>query len=53
MDSDMKLVILLCVVFVGVPMIGLGLSDYQHSQCRLEGIRAQMPADDILKLCGK
>ena len=53
MDNDMKWVILLCVLFVGLPMIGMGLSDYHHSECRLEGIKAQMPADDILKLCGK
>ena len=53
MDNDMKWVILLCVIFIGAPLVGMALSDYQHSQCRLAGIQAQMPADDILKLCGK
>lgn len=23
------------------------------SECRIEAIKAQMPADDIIKLCGK
>jgi hypothetical protein len=53
MDSDMKWVVILMVAFIGMPMIGLGLSNYQQSQCRLAGIQAQMPADDIVKLCGK
>lgn len=53
MDSDMKWVILIFAVFVGTPLIGMALSDYQHSQCRLAGIQAKMPADDIVKICGK
>jgi CHASE1-domain containing sensor protein len=53
MDNDMKWVLLLVILFIGMPMVGLAFSDYQHSQCRLAGIQAQMPADDILKLCGK
>jgi hypothetical protein len=53
MDTDMKWVVLLCVAFIGVPMIGLALNDYQQSQCRLEAIKAAMPADDITKVCGK
>jgi hypothetical protein len=31
------------------------LAIYKHDvgQCRTEAIKAQMPADDIIKLCGK
>ena len=53
MDSDMKWVVLLCVAFIGVPLLGMGWSEHQQSQCRLEAIKAQMPADDIAKVCGK
>lgn len=27
------------------------VSEYQKGNCRTEAIKAQMPADDILKLC--
>jgi hypothetical protein len=53
MDNDMKWVVILVVAFIGIPLIGLALSDYNQSQCRLEAIKASMPADDITKVCGK
>jgi len=51
MDNDMKWVILLCAAFIGLPVAGMAWSEHQNSQCRLEAIKAQMPADDILKVC--
>jgi len=51
MDTDMKWVILLCVAFIGLPVAGMAWSEHQNSQCRLEAIKAQMPADEILKVC--
>ena len=45
----MKWVVLLMIAFIGLPLIGMALSEYQNSQCRLEAIKASMPADDILK----
>ena len=53
MDTDMKWVVLLMVAFIGLPLIGMALSEHQQSQCRIEAIKAQMPADDIGKVCGK
>jgi len=53
MDTDMKWVVILCVIFIGTPLVGLAVSDYNRSQCRLEAIKAAMPADDIRKVCGK
>jgi uncharacterized oligopeptide transporter (OPT) family protein len=53
MDNDMKWVVILVVAFIGIPLIGLALSDYNQSQCRLEAIKVSMPADDITKVCGK
>ena len=53
MDTEMKwaMIAMLCVIVL--PLVGLSLSDYHHSQCRLEAIKASMPADDIKKVCGK
>lgn len=53
MDSDMKWVVILVVAVIGVPLLGMGWSEHQQSQCRLEAIKASMPADDITKVCGK
>ena len=53
MDTDMKWVAMLLVAFIGIPLCGMALSDHNQSQCRLEAIKAQMPADDIAKVCGK
>jgi len=53
MDNDMKWVVVLMMAFIGMPLFGLALSDYHRSQCRLEAIKAHMPADDVTKVCGK
>ena len=53
MDGDLKWVGMLLLTFMIVPMCGLALNEYQHSQCRIEAIRAHMPADEIVKICGK
>jgi hypothetical protein len=53
MDNDMKWVVILMVAFIGIPLAGMAWSEHQQSQCRLEAIKAQMPADDIAKVCGK
>jgi hypothetical protein len=53
MDSDMKWVALVFAFVIGIPMVGLALNDYQKNTCRVEAIKASMPADDIAKVCGK
>jgi hypothetical protein len=47
---DKWVTILLMVVVVGMfsPVIFM---ERGKSECRIEAIKAQMPADDILKLC--
>jgi hypothetical protein len=52
MDSDMKWVVILIVAFIGVPLCSMTLSDYQHSQCRIEAIKAGVDADKINMACG-
>ena len=51
MDYDMKWFVLVILVFMGFPMIGLGLDHYQKHQCRMEAIRANMPVEQIERLC--
>lgn len=52
MDTDMKWVVLLMVAFIGLPLIGMALSEYQQSQCRIEAIKAGVEADKINVACG-
>ena len=42
--------ICLCAFVVGMfsPVIA---TEYSKGQCRIEAIKAKMPADDIVKLC--
>ena len=53
MDTDIKWVVLLMVAFIGVPLLGIGWGEHKQSQCRVEAIKSSMPADDIVKVCGK
>lgn len=48
-----KWIVILVVGFVTMMFAPLGYMEYSKSQCRLEAIKATMPADDILKVCGK
>ena len=52
MDSDMKWVVILCMVFIGVPLLGMGYEQHSHNQCRIEAIRAGVDADKINSACG-
>ena len=46
--------IAICVVGVVVGMFSpLIVMENGKKECRIEAIKAQMPADDIIKLCGK
>ena len=51
MDSDSKMIVWMMVLVVALPMVGLGLVDYQKSQCKLTAITAHMPAGEIEKVC--
>ena len=42
--------IAIAVVFTGM-FAGIGFSESAKSQCRLKGIEAKMPADEIAKVC--
>jgi hypothetical protein len=51
MNTDMKWAALAFFFVLGIPFAGLALDQYQKGQCRIEAIRAGMPADEIAKVC--
>lgn len=51
MDSDMKWVAMFLIAFIGIPLCGMSLSEYQQSQCRIEAIKAHMEPEAIVKVC--
>jgi hypothetical protein len=51
MNTDMKWAALAFMFVIGLPMVGLALSEYQKGQCRTEAIRANWDADKIVQVC--
>jgi len=51
MNTDMKWPALSFMFILGLPLICLALEQYNRGQCRIEAIRASMPAEQILKVC--
>jgi hypothetical protein len=51
MNTDMKWPALAFMFILGLPLVGLALEQYNQGQCRIEAIRASMPAEQILKVC--
>jgi hypothetical protein len=51
MDRDIRgFLISVCVLFGGL-FVTVGLEQFQKNTCRIEAIKASMPADDIAKVC--
>jgi hypothetical protein len=52
-DRDVRgFMIFVCILFGGM-FAGIGIEQYQKNTCRVEAMKAQMPVDDIVKVCGK
>lgn len=51
MSNDMKMVIVLIISFVFVPMVVLGVSEWQKQSCRLELAKAGRTVEEIKELC--
>ena len=51
MNSDYKLFVWLAVIFFIAPIIGLGISEYQKANCRLELGKLGRTVEDIERLC--
>jgi hypothetical protein len=50
MDKWFTILMIAFIVGMFSPVI---VSEYGKKECRIEAIKVQMPADDIIKLCGK
>jgi hypothetical protein len=50
MDKWAMIFLMVLVVGMFSPVI---VSEHGKKECRIEAIKTQMPADDIIKLCGK
>jgi len=50
---DGKWIAVLGVGLAAAMFAPLAVMEYSQAQCRIEAIKAQMPADDIIKVCGK
>jgi hypothetical protein len=50
MDKWMSICLIFFVFGMFSPVI---VTEYGKKECRIEAIKAHMPADDIIKLCGK
>ena len=48
---EMKWVMIMASVAFASMFAGIGFSESAKSQCRLKGIEAKMPADEIAKVC--
>ncbi len=48
-----KWIVALVVGFALMMFAPLGIVEYNKAQCRIEAIKGSMPADDIIKVCGK
>ncbi len=48
-----KWIVILCVGFATAMFAPLGIMEYNKAQCRVEGIKAHMEPEAIIKVCGK
>lgn len=51
MDNDMKWVMILIVAFLGLPMVGLAVSEWRKQDCRIELAKIGKTADEIKEIC--
>lgn len=46
-----KWFLIVILIFIGFPMIGLGVEQYQRNQCRITAIQANMDPGKIAEVC--
>ena len=51
MNTDMKWFVILMMTCIGVPMVGLGISEWRKQDCRIELSKAGRSVDEIRELC--
>lgn len=51
MNEDFKLFVWLMVIFVALPLLGLGVSEWRKQDCRVELAKAGKPIEEITAIC--
>lgn len=51
MDGDLKFLFWFILIFVGLPMLGMAVSEYHQYDCKVELAKAGRTAADIKELC--
>ncbi len=51
MDSDMKFFLWIIVLIILGPLLGLGISEWQKQDCRIELARIGKTVEEIKEIC--
>jgi hypothetical protein len=51
MNDDYKLLVILATVFVVLPLVGLGISEWHKQDCRVELTKVGKSVEEIKELC--
>lgn len=51
MSSEYKLIIGLVILVVGLPMVGMALSEYHQYDCKVQLAKAGRNSEDIKEIC--
>lgn len=50
---EVKWIMIMAMVSFAAMFAAIGIGEYSKSQCQIEGIRAGLTAEAIVKTCGK
>ena len=51
MDSDMKWFVIAFMFIIGIPLIGIGISEWRKQDCRVELAKVGKSIEEIKELC--
>lgn len=51
MNNDNKLLLWLLAFFVALPIIGLAVSEWRHTDCRMEMAKLNKSVEEIKEIC--
>ena len=51
MNDDMKWFLIVILLFVGLPLVGMAVSEWRKQDCRIELAKAGKTAEEIKEIC--
>ena len=51
MDGDLKFLVWFVFIFVGLPLLGMAVSEYHQYDCKVELAKAGRSLEDIKAIC--